>query len=100
MRMLIASVYDKGAEAYMRPLFFRSEGEAMRSWLDAVNDPESVFSKHPEDYILMQVGYWDEDNGVLESVMEQDAFVVSALSVYDHSKVRLVDEAPRAEESK
>lgn len=56
----ICSIYDGKADAFTQPMFFQSTGQAVRSFSDAVNDGESNFSKHPEDYTLFVLGTWDE----------------------------------------
>lgn len=57
------TVYDSKAEAYLPPFYSKSKGEALRSFTDAVNDPQSQLNKHPEDYTLFEVGDFDENLG-------------------------------------
>ncbi len=59
----ICTIFDGKAEAYTQPMFFQSTGQAVRSFSDAVNDGESNFSRHPEDYTLFCLGEWDERSG-------------------------------------
>lgn len=62
---VVCSVFDVKAEGFMQPMFFQARGQAMRSFQDAVNDADSVFFKHPEDYTLFQVAYWNPQVGEL-----------------------------------
>lgn len=63
MIMKAFSVLDQKAEAFL-PLFFaRSQGEALRSLSDAVNDPKHQFYKHAADYQLYSIGTWDDQAG-------------------------------------
>lgn len=63
-KMRICSIYDTKAEAYLTPMFFQASGQAVRSFGDAVNQAESEFCKHPEDYVLFEFGEWDPHGGV------------------------------------
>lgn len=60
------TVYDSKVEAYMKPFFMRSTGEAIRDFTDAVNasDANSVLSKYPSDYTLFELGDFDENTAV------------------------------------
>lgn len=59
----VYSVFDSKVGAFMHPFFMRSRGEALRGWIDAVNDPQTQFNKHPEDFSLMELGEYDERTG-------------------------------------
>ena len=63
--MLVLSVYDAKAEAYLQPFYMKTKGEAIRAFMSVVNDGQSSFSKYPEDYTLFILGEWDEDKGVI-----------------------------------
>lgn len=65
MIMLVCSVYDKKVNAFASPFFVRSQGEAIRSFTDACQDGQTVFCKHPEDYLLFQIGEFDDGSGAL-----------------------------------
>lgn len=62
MNMNIYSIFDKGIEAYLRPFTMQAHGQAIRSFLDEVNNDSSPISKHPEDYTLFFIGTWNESN--------------------------------------
>jgi len=56
----VFTVYDMKAEAYLNPFMFQNKGEAIRAFQDAVNDPKTMFYKHPEDYALFQIAEYDD----------------------------------------
>lgn len=56
-------VHDAAVGAFNRPMFFRSRGEAIRSFEQAVRDPQSGFSSHERDYTFWQVGSFDDASG-------------------------------------
>lgn len=60
----VVAIYDRKAEAFLKPVFVQSNGAALRSFGDAVNNPETEFSKHPEDYTMFALGEWNDGSGV------------------------------------
>lgn len=66
MRLIVCSVFDKAVGAYLQPYFARSKGEAIRSFSDACGDPQHQFNKHSIDYMLVELGYWDDSSGVFQ----------------------------------
>lgn len=65
MKLLAFSVFDTKTDAFARPFFCKSIGEAMRSWESISNDPQSEICKFPADFTLFQVGEFDETTGKL-----------------------------------
>lgn len=59
----IFCVFDSVAGAYLQPFFMQSKGEALRGWIDVVNDPKTSFNKHPADYTLFELGEYDSLTG-------------------------------------
>lgn len=68
MLLKIVSIYDGKAEAWMNPLVFQSNGQAIRSFGDAVNDSSSELGKHPEDYDLFELGEFDQLTGDIKKL--------------------------------
>lgn len=60
MQHKIYAVYDSKVGAYLSPFFLRSRGEAIRAWQTVVNDPKTQFNKHPSDYVLFELGEFDD----------------------------------------
>lgn len=73
--MKIYSVYDSKAEAYMAPWYARTKGEAIRSFEQAVINPETQLNKHPADYTLFELGEFDEYTGTLTANIAKTALV-------------------------
>lgn len=65
-RLMMYSVFDSKAEAFLRPFAAETRGLAIRSFSDAVNDAQHEFFKHGEDYTLFEVGVFDVGTGLLE----------------------------------
>lgn len=66
MKLTICSIQDTRAAAWMNPMFFQSAQQAIRSFEDAVNQKDSEFGRHPEDYILFRLGEFDQRTGEIE----------------------------------
>ncbi len=58
-------IRDSQAEAFMRPWCAQSQGAAIRSFSDMVNEEgkESLITSHPEDFTLFSLGSFDEHTG-------------------------------------
>lgn len=59
------SVHDAKAEAYLQPFCTKTRGLASRMFTNTVNDENTEFWKHPEDYTLFEIGEYDENSGQL-----------------------------------
>lgn len=59
------SVYDSKALMFNTPFFMATPGMALRAFSDLSNDPQSMISRHPEDYVLYEIGVFDDTKGEL-----------------------------------
>lgn len=57
------TVYDSKADLYLSPFSFKTPAEALRGFTETANDPASSIGKHPEDYILFEIGTYDDQTG-------------------------------------
>ena len=71
MKKLICAIRDSKVEAFMTPMFFRSKGEAIRSFHDAVNDSNMEFKKHAEDFVMFVLGEYDEQLGQIDACVAE-----------------------------
>lgn len=65
MKLRMYSVYDSKALVYGQPMFISSVGSAIRAFTDLCNDPQSIVCKHPTDFVLYEVGEYDDSTGVV-----------------------------------
>ena len=72
MKLQIYSVYDNKAGTWMKPFYAQNNAVAQRTFSDATNDPNSLFNKHPTDFVLFQVGEWDDQKGTLIAAETQE----------------------------
>jgi hypothetical protein len=75
--MKVYSVYDVKMGLYDKPFYQHNKLQAIRSFADAVNDSESPFFKHPEDYRLFELGEYDQDTGLFKT--DQPVLLAEAL---------------------
>lgn len=65
-KLMICAIHDTKAEAYMNPFTMRSEGEAIRAFGDAIAKGGTPLADHPEDFVLVQLGWFSQDSGAIE----------------------------------
>ncbi|QCQ84623.1 nonstructural protein [Blackfly microvirus SF02] len=68
MKLLMCAVYDSKVSAYSPPIFFRTRGEAVRSFTDACGEEGSHLAKHGSDFRLWLLGHFDDNSGIVVAV--------------------------------
>lgn len=65
MDKIIIAIKDTAVQAFGQPQTMRSQGEALRSFQDLVNDPakENAIAAHPEDYELYKLAEYNDQTG-------------------------------------
>ncbi|AXH77317.1 MAG: nonstructural protein [Microviridae sp.] len=54
--------------SFAPPAFFPAKGAAVRSFIDAIADGKGNLGKHPEDFILHELGTFDDQDGTFTNV--------------------------------
>lgn len=65
MKLKIYSLYDSKAKAYTNPFYQRTNGEALRSFETAANDPQTDICRFASDFTLYEIGEWDCLSGTI-----------------------------------
>lgn len=65
MILEMCAVKDRALNAFMRPWFAQSLGQAIRMFTDEINNPQGELNKHPDDYDLWHLGTWNDDTGLM-----------------------------------
>ena len=65
----VFTIYDIKAETYMEPVSARAIGEGLRNFEDALKDERSSLSRHPEDFIFYEIGEFNEETGLVTSLV-------------------------------
>ena len=60
----IFSVFDSKTGAYLKPFHESTIPSCIRSFSEACRDPESTFSKYPEDFTLFHLGHFDDQSAI------------------------------------
>jgi len=58
----IFSIFDSKANYFLNP-FVMQYGAALRSFIHVANDASHDIGKHPEDYVLYQLGEFNPSDG-------------------------------------
>lgn len=77
MLLKVFCILDVKANAYVSPMYFRRVEEAQRSFSISANDPKSDYFNYAEDYVLCEIGTYDDDTG-LHSPLPAPVHVISA----------------------
>lgn len=65
----VFSIYDIASEFFMNPVQKRTRGEAIREFIDVVNDKKNErnqIASHPEHFNLFELGKFDDATGIYE----------------------------------
>lgn len=92
MNLVICSIFDKKAKAFLPPFFLPRWEMAIRTFKDCVNSTEHQFGQHPEDYILTHVGDFDDNTASLtESTPENCNNAIDGISLVELSPTKEIE---------
>ena len=95
MELRVYSIYDSKAGAFNTPFFMATDELAIRAAKDTVSDKETIFHRHPDDFVLYQVGVFNNTTG--EVVGYSPALhVVAFVQLVEQQPLPLLDN-PEAE---
>lgn len=69
-RLKVFSVYDSKAKVFNIPFLFPIAALAVRGFTSAVSDPRSSLNKFPDDFVLFEIGEFDDVSGHFENYRE------------------------------
>jgi len=87
MTTKIFSIYDGKAKIFQTPFFRITTGMALRDFEDLVNDPKTIVNKHPSDFVLYEIGSYDDNTG--ETVSKSPINLVATASEYVQLKPKI-----------
>ena len=61
----VYSVYDVTSETFGSPFLLLTDGLAMRSFYEAAINTQTEISKYPDEYVLYNIGQYDDDTGLM-----------------------------------
>jgi len=70
MELKVFSIFDSKSSCYKQPFFARATGEGVRIFEDIANmtNENNQVNLHPEDFILYEIGIYDDSTGNIEPV--------------------------------
>lgn len=72
MNMKIFAIFDKKANAYLRPFTLPSAAHAVREVSEVMQRP-GPFSDYPEDFTLFEIGSFDEESGEVQPLLTHES---------------------------
>lgn len=81
MQQLLFTIRDTKGDIYNKPFPQLTKSEALRTFADLANDPQSTLSKHPEDYDLYYLGTFDTTSGKIEPLKSPEHIVKAINSI-------------------
>lgn len=68
MKLKMYAIFDTAAEAYMTPWFMVNRATALRAFNQLAKDNQSQVFKSPNDYVLYEIGTWDDNTAEMDEV--------------------------------
>lgn len=92
MLKIVVSVADKAAQTFGQPFFVPSAGAAIRSFSDEINrvpgeGQQNPLYSHPADYVLYQLGTFDESSGLLSAMAPAPVILVRGSACTSRSDI-------------
>lgn len=87
----IYSVHDSAAEAYLLPFLLPTKGLAIRGFGEAVNNPKHDFSKYAEQYVLFELGTFNDATASFE-IYSKPLNMGVGVEFKDNSAIRMVED--------
>ena len=81
MNQKLFTIYDQKSKLYCAPFCFAETGQALRAFVDTVNDPSTAINKHPEDYLLYEIGSFDDSTAMCDP-FTGPALVANGIEVF------------------
>lgn len=66
MKMIVFAIHDTKAQVFMQPFFSVNTQTGQRAFAAAVNEPDSLMHKYPQDYALFEIGEYDDVKGDID----------------------------------
>lgn len=74
-KMVMVALFDKVSNAYGFPVCFENVEVAKRNFVDMVST-HPLISKHPSDFVLYRIGYYDQKTGQIFSKFDAETDII------------------------
>ncbi|QCQ84877.1 nonstructural protein [Blackfly microvirus SF02] len=68
MILKVFCLYDLKVGVFNTPFFMAHVGQAVRACMDLGRDRETMVGRHPADFALLEIGEYDDQNGMLVAI--------------------------------
>lgn len=68
MKLAAFSFLDAKVGVFSPPFFFLHRGQALRAAQELANDQGTTIGRHPADFVLYELGIFDDQTGALETI--------------------------------
>lgn len=92
--MKVFCVYDCKVESYGSPFFYKTKGDALRSFSEVANDTKTQIGKYPADFTLFELGDYFEENAKF-SIHATPIAIAVAVEFVKEMPVNHVNDDPR-----
>lgn len=79
MNLIAFAFYDTKASFFSAPFFMSHRGQALRAAMDLGSDLSTTIGKYPTDFVLYELGTFDDQTGVLTAINPVSLGPVQAL---------------------
>jgi len=73
------TIFDTKGLTYSNPFYAPTDGAAVRIVQDAANDLNTQLGRHPADFVVYNVGTYDDQNGIFQATERVHVIDVVAL---------------------
>ncbi len=101
MFLTIFAMRDEKAELFIRPFFMPNLAMAVRAIVGTARDMDHPFAQHPSDFILYELGKWDEEHAEFDLTVApiRHGSVKQLTPVHEQSNHDLVEVKPKEEKN-
>lgn len=75
MILEIYTIYDSATQAYGRPFFLASKGEALRFAIQVSEDPNMLIGRFPDQFTLFRIGQYDDQSAYIDQLETRERIV-------------------------
>lgn len=79
MKKRVMTIYDKAAEMFLTPMHFRTLSEGCRTFKDMVNRDDLSLKKNAVDFVLMDLGTYDDNSGQFQNCPKGPQLLMTGL---------------------
>lgn len=72
MKHEMFAIFDSKADAFLNPFFMLNAQMAIRTFSGCANDTTHMFNKHPSDFRLYKIAYFDDASALIEPIQLLD----------------------------